>query len=170
MYDDVMSLTTRPLVAFLQLNHRGTNLGCLHIRLDGLPGYVQQYQELATGSSGRGSYRGARFDIIGNNGEPGERVGCCGFMNVAGARESAAIRQVEDYGSVSTPVTEGVVFGAPGQHAGFGIITQGSSNTWTWPVIGHVTSGMSDLKAAVAKYDAEDILFTETGVIFDARD
>ncbi|CAL4071710.1 unnamed protein product, partial [Meganyctiphanes norvegica] len=73
-YDDVMRLTTRPPSAFLQLSHHGTNLGCLHIRLDGLPGCVQQYQELATGSSGRGSYRGARFGWIYNKGEPGERV------------------------------------------------------------------------------------------------
>ncbi|CAL4080785.1 unnamed protein product, partial [Meganyctiphanes norvegica] len=167
-YDDVMGLSATPPVVFLQLSYRGTIIGDLHISLDGRPGHAQQFLELCTGSSGRGSYRGARFDYIGNKSRLWEAVYCEGFIDTAGATEIAAIRQVEYDWTVRTPVTEGVVFGVGGQNADFMIVTNITSNSKGSPVIGHVTSGLPDLQAAVARYTDGDIEFSETGLIIDA--
>ncbi|CAL4157077.1 unnamed protein product, partial [Meganyctiphanes norvegica] len=165
-YDDVMRLTGTPPEVFLKLSYRNINLGDLHIRLDGLPGHVQQFLELSTGSRGRGSYKGARIENIYNKGYPGENLHCDGFINAYGSRESSAICKVED-GTVDTPVVEGIVFGYNGKPACFTIVTIGYSGSWPYPVIGHVTSGMTELKAAVKKYGDRDIVFSESGVIID---
>ncbi|CAL4250537.1 unnamed protein product [Meganyctiphanes norvegica] len=168
-YDNVMRLAADPPVVFLKLTYGRKNLGFLHICLDGLPRHAQQFMELATGSSSRGSYINARFDKrIYEKGKPGEYVCCHGFINAAGATDTASICQVEDCETIETPVTEGIVFGWSGQCSGFWIFTKSSSTPWGKPVIGHVISGMSQLKAAIKKYVANNIVFTECGVILSS--
>ncbi|CAL4185159.1 unnamed protein product, partial [Meganyctiphanes norvegica] len=141
-FDDIMGLVRSPPVAFFTMAHRRRRftLGCIHITLDGPPRYIQQFLDLATGNSGRGSWRASGFDRLLNKGHPGERVRCGGYTDLAGFQQSDALYNLEDLtGGARTPLNEGDVYGRPSESAGFRICTRTKANdTLPFPVIGKV--------------------------------
>ncbi|CAL4236552.1 unnamed protein product, partial [Meganyctiphanes norvegica] len=158
-FDDVMSLMGKPLDVFLDMMHPGTKtfIGCLHIRLDGTAHkHIQQLLLLSTGASGRGSWRRAGLDLIWDKGAPGEVVHCPGYRTTTGGIDWRCIQEVEEEQGTGNDVahTEGLVCSWGGQTAAFSITTRTREPDAIiqFPVIGHVTRGLTELRAAIHDY------------------
>ncbi|CAL4166413.1 unnamed protein product, partial [Meganyctiphanes norvegica] len=121
-YDDVIILAPTPHVVFLTLNQGSTILGSLHIRLDGQPRRAQQFLELSTGRSGRGSYRNAS---ITKRNTSTENLYCEGYINAFGKKETCALYKVEEKWTGKEQCPEGIVFGSRSENSSsFWIVTK----------------------------------------------
>ncbi|CAL4146493.1 unnamed protein product, partial [Meganyctiphanes norvegica] len=160
LFDDVLTGIQRHPCAILTLTCLHTNICHLLISLKGPVRRLQQFTELASGNSRNGSYKNSKIEKIIDKSQPSERVWFKWYYSASGVKQENALCELEMGGG--DPFIEGAVYGVHRDLAGFSICTRSNPDdvTETWSIIGHVISGLPELKAAIQIYDPTDIMIS----------